>query len=48
MFLVFYFLLYLYYHNARTKKQEPKGEIIVKTVKKIEMFLAEYYETFKH
>lgn len=46
--MVFYFFLYVYYYNARKKNHQPKGEITMKTVKKIEALLAEYYETFKH
>ena len=53
-YLVFYFLLYVYYYNARKRKQpEPKspgqkGVTIMKAVKKIEALLSAYYETFKH
>ena len=29
-------------------KRKPKGDVPMKTVKKIEAMLEEYYETFKH
>ncbi len=47
--MVFYFLLYVYYYNARKKnKRRAKGGILVKVMKKIEALLNAYYETFKH
>ena len=48
IYLVFYFSIYLYYYNARKKKQAPKGETNMKAVKRIEAMLNAYYETFKH
>lgn len=46
--MVFYFLLYLYYYNARKNKPPQKGEINMKAYQKIEALLDEYYKTFKH
>lgn len=52
--MVFYFLLYVYYYNARKKNNRhgkaggQKGGTFMKIVKKIEALLNAYYETFKH
>lgn len=47
---VFYIRLYLRYYNAIKNRQQPnrKGSDDMKTVKKLEAMLSEYYETFKH